>query len=500
MIPEKVFQKILVLGDGWRVQQVDYVEKENKVLIRIEETPALWAGESCPHCNAKSVGGYDHAPQRTWRHLNVCQLQSEIVCALPRGRCKACQKVYTVQAPWEGRSRGLTQEFEAFALTLMREMPVKKAGEILGETDQKLWRALFAHVDAAWTDLSWEKVVWIGADEMNRKKGHNYLTVFVDLEAKRVLLAVEGKDAGTWERFAEQLGKHNGHPKAITQGAIDMSPAYIKGVKENFGNAVIVYDKFHVVSQVSQAVEEVRRKEARQDTVAREQLEKTCWLWRKNPESWTEREEQRWDQLKDKPLVTGLAYAMRLELQKAYASASARVARSRLVKWCQWVRMEAEALTNGLLEPMRKAAAMVERHLEGILGHWKEGLTTSKKQNFSVRFTPRISRYRAGAERVAKSDGTTVVAGAMLAHANLPGPTFLECMVETSSLPDADAVFLDALMKKLSFGWALSTEPVLVTQQIIGRLRNRPPSRAQYLQKRLLRPLTYPGTPAQQRK
>ena len=59
----------------------------------------------------------------------------------------------------------------------MREMPVKKAGEILGETDQKLWRALFAHVDAAWKDLSWEDVIWVGADEMNRKKGHNYKTI-----------------------------------------------------------------------------------------------------------------------------------------------------------------------------------------------------------------------------------------------------------------------------------------------------------------------------------
>src|SRR5208282_5366738 len=49
----------------------------------------------------------------------------------------------------------------------------------------------------AWGELSWENVVWVGADEMNRRKGHNYLTVFVDLAAKRVLLAVEGKDAGT---------------------------------------------------------------------------------------------------------------------------------------------------------------------------------------------------------------------------------------------------------------------------------------------------------------
>jgi hypothetical protein len=152
----------------------------------------------------------------------------------------------------------------------MREIPVKKAGEILGETDHKLWRALFGHVDAAWAALNWENVVWVGADEMNRKKGHNYLTVFADLEARRVLLAVEGKDASVWERFAQELRAHNGHPKAITQVAIDMSPAYTHGVKDNLGNAAIVFDKFHVVTRVTEAVEEVRRKETRQDASARE--------------------------------------------------------------------------------------------------------------------------------------------------------------------------------------------------------------------------------------
>ena len=387
MIPEKVFHQILALGDAWRVSRVDYLEKDQKVVIRVEETPALWPSQECLHCGHKSVSGYDHAPERSWRHLNVCQLESEIACALPRGRCSDCQRVFTIKAPWEGRSRGLTQEFEGFALTLMREMPVSKAGEILGETDHKLWRMLFAHVDAAWADLSWEDVVWVGADEMNRRKGHNYLTVFVDLVAKRVLLAVEGKDSGTWERFAEQLVKHNGHPKAITQVAIDMSPAYIKGVKENLGNATISFDKFHVVSQVVQAVDEVRRNEARQDVQAREDLEKTCWLWRKNPEGWNEREARRWEQLQDKPLVTGLAYAMRLELQKVYTTGTASKARRQFKAWCEWVQTEAEALASGLLEPMSKAAAMVERHLEGILGHWKAGLTTAFLEGLNSLFS-----------------------------------------------------------------------------------------------------------------
>jgi len=404
MIPEKVFERILVLGEGWRVASVDYLEQEQKVVIRVEDTAALWKSEKCPHCARQTVRGYDHAPERRWRHLNVCQLQSEIASALPRGECVECEKVFTVRAPWEGRSRGLTQEFEAFALTLMREMPVSKAGEILGETDQKLWRALFAHVEAAWSELSWDNVAWVGADEMNRKKGHNYLTVFVDLEAKRVLLAVEGKDAAVWERFAEELGRHNGHPKAIRQVAIDMSPAYRKGVAEYFGNAQIVYDKFHVTSQVTEAVEEVRRKETRTDPVAREHLEKTSWLWRKNPESWTEQESQRWEQLSGKPLVTGLAYAMRLQLQKAYATWDVAEARRRFQEWCAWVRAEASAMTAGLLEPMRKAAAMVERHLEGILGHWKEGLTTAFLEGLNSLFsaTKRKARgYRSSEYQIA---------------------------------------------------------------------------------------------------
>jgi transposase len=314
-------------------------------------------------------------------------LASEIVCALPRGQCRECQKVFTVRAPWEGRSRGFTQEFEAFALTLMREMPVQKAGEILGADDQRLWRMLFAHVEAAWAALSWEQVVWVGADEMNRRKGHDYLTVFVDLEAKRVLLAVEGKDAGVWERFAQQLLAHNGHPKAVTQVAIDMSPAYRKGVREHLGNAAIVYDKYHVVSAVVNAVDAVRRAETRQDAGARAELEQTHWRWRKHPEQWTEREAERWEQLRNKPLVTGLAYAMRLELQRAYASNTVAVARQKFQAWCAWVRAEADALKHGLLEPMRQAAAMVTRHLEGILGHWRDGLTTAYLEGLNRLFS-----------------------------------------------------------------------------------------------------------------
>ena len=58
MIPEKMFQQVLALGEAWHVVRMDYLEKEQKVLIRVADTPVLWAQESCPHCQGKSVGGY----------------------------------------------------------------------------------------------------------------------------------------------------------------------------------------------------------------------------------------------------------------------------------------------------------------------------------------------------------------------------------------------------------------------------------------------------------
>lgn len=378
MIAEQVFHQLLNLGECWEVRGVDYEEAANRFVLVIAETEKLWPTQVCPHsqCRHPRVTCYDHADTRSWRHLDVFGKKSEILCAVPRGKCARCGQVYRVPVPWEGEGKHFTREFEAFALTLMREMPVSKAGAIVGETDPRLWRMLFAHVAKAYAALDMSEVCWIGVDELNCRKGHDYLTVFADLVQRRVLFATEGKDAGTFQAFVEALAAHNGHPKAITQAAIDMSPAYQKGVRQELPNAAVVFDKFHVVAQVNGAVDAVRRLETKvgePDTQA--QLKKSQWLWRKNPEHLSEKEQARLEEMDLKHLATGQAYQMRLVLQEAYASRRVETARYRFESWVNWVRVKCERLGE-VLEPMRKVAAMVERHLEGILAHWQAGLTT----------------------------------------------------------------------------------------------------------------------------
>ncbi len=123
-----------------------------------------------------------------------------------------------------------------------------------------------------------------------------------------------------WLRFGglKTHPRHNGHPKAITQAAIDMSAAYAKGVRENFGNAQIVYDKFHVVQSVVEACDQIRKAESALNAESRERLERTRWLWRKNPENWTAKEAQSWEAMAKERGTTGLAYEMRLVMQDIY--------------------------------------------------------------------------------------------------------------------------------------------------------------------------------------
>jgi transposase len=137
---------------------------------------------------------------------------------------------------------------------------------------------LFAHVKAAHARLSFNKVVWVGADEMNQRKRRNHLTVFADLVAKRVIFATPGKGASVWAAFAAELLRHNGHPKAIQHVAIEISAAYAKGVSDNLGNAQVVYDKFHVIQNVVEACDQVRKAESRADAGKRDRLERTRWM------------------------------------------------------------------------------------------------------------------------------------------------------------------------------------------------------------------------------
>lgn len=392
--PEKLFHELLGLGMKWEVKASRFERESGTVFLEIGETVELWPWVKCPNDGGPAFC-YDHTEELTWRHLNVFQHRCEITCRLPRGKCRQCGHVFRVRPPWEGLSTHFTKEFEAFALVLMREMPVSRVAELVGETDTRLWRMLFRQVDAAYALADFSQVSCVGVDEMNVRKGHHYITVFADLVRKRVLFATEGKDLSTWAKFIEELEKHNGHRHAITQASMDMSQAYQSGVAANCRNAQVVFDKFHVIKQVNEAVDKVRRAEVQfGNQEVRDHLRKSQWLWRKNPENLTEKETARLAQIKDQKLATAKAYQLRLVLQDIYRLPTATLARRRFQVWCRWVRWVARFYEDNLLRVMVRAAEMIARHLAGILAHWKHGVTNAFMEGLNSVFSATKRRAR----------------------------------------------------------------------------------------------------------
>lgn len=196
--------------------------------------------------------------------------------------------------------------------------------------------------------------------EPNIRKGHQYLTVFADLLGRCVLFGTEGKDQSAWQRFVEELGVHNGHPHAIMEVSMDMSAAYQKGVAEYCRNARVVFDKYHVIANVCQAVDHVRKSESNWGSdEAKIDLQKTMWLWRKNPPRLSAAQRERLEALRTKRLWTARAYQMRLALQDIYNEPHEGKARETFINWCHWVRDVAQFAPRLIFAPMRPAWSCV---------------------------------------------------------------------------------------------------------------------------------------------
>lgn len=381
---------------NWEVVESRFERESGIVFLEIRETAHLWETLRCPK-DGGFVFCYDHAEMVTWRHLNVFQHKCQITCRVPRGKCRQCQHVFRVRPPWEGLSIHFTKEFEAFALLLMREMPVSKAAELMEESDTRLWRMLFRHVDAAYAEADFSNVCCVGVDELCVRKGREYITVFADLIAKRVLFATEGIEAATWATFVEALEAHHGHRHAITQVSMDMSRAYQAGVNQNCRNAQVVFDKYHVISNANEAVDKVRKAEIQLgNTEVWEALNKTQWIWRKNPENLTDKQRLKLSKIENKNLATAKAYQMRMVLQDIYRLGDVQKARQRFRVWCRWIRWVAY-LHRGkpsLFASMLKLKEMIERHIKGILAHWKWGLTNAFMEGLNSVFSATKRRAR----------------------------------------------------------------------------------------------------------
>ena len=255
----QLFQLALGLNSPWLVKEARFDAAQKRLDIEIDfKTGGRFA---CPECATADCPVHDTI-KKEWRHLDFFQHQAVLHARTPRITCGKCG-VRLVHVPWARPGSGFTLLFEALAMMLMTGMPVLAAGRLMDEHDTRMWRVLHHWVEEARARADYSAVSRVAIDETAAKRGHDDISLFVDIDERRVLFVADGKDAGTVAAFADDLEAHNGDASHVKEVCIDMSKAFIKGVTENLTEAEITFDKFHVMKLIGEAVDQVRRAEAK---------------------------------------------------------------------------------------------------------------------------------------------------------------------------------------------------------------------------------------------
>lgn len=367
MQPEALFGMALGITPPWEVTEVVFSQEAKRLEITIGfQRGATFA---CPVCGA-SAPVHDTA-EKEWRHLNFFQYEAYLHAKVPRVKCpnQGCG-VKQVTVPWARAGSGFTLLFEALVMTMARDLPVKVMGRLFAVTDTRLWRVIRSYVEMARATEDYSDVKRIGMDETFAKRGpknERFVTFFFDLNKRRLLFGTRGKDNETVKAFVTDFKAHGGDPEQITDAAIDMSKAFIKGVKEQLPNAMVTFDPFHVIKLMNDKLAKIRAEEARLFPAI---LKSSRYLFLKNPENLSSEEEQRLNAIiGSQNLKSTEAYLHKLNLQNVYFAES-RTEAERLLT--QWFRRAAKST----LQLIRNMAETVKEHWDGILSHFESTLTS----------------------------------------------------------------------------------------------------------------------------
>lgn len=250
-------------------------------------------------------------------------------------------------------------------MALVREMPVKAAAVILGEHDTRIWRVIDHYVQSVRAQADYSEVRRVGMDETSARRGQDYISLFFDMDERRLLFGTEGRDHETVKAFTEDLKVHHGAPEKVTDACLDMSKAFIKGVTEALPNAAITFDPFHLIKHMNDALSQVRADEAK---FYPEMMKGSRYAFLKNPENLTCKQEETLTRLCGYRLKTARAYLIKLALQDVYFATSREEAELSLKKWYAWA-------IRSQITQVRKVAKTVKNHWNGILSWFNSRLS-----------------------------------------------------------------------------------------------------------------------------
>ena len=357
---------------GWKIASGGITLRGGAVHLHLERESG--AGRVCGKCGQGVLFLYDHLEERQVRDFPVWGLRCYLHLRAARVDCPTCG-VQREKLEWiEGYQR-MTLRYEMYVARLCGLLPGLDVAEWEGLDKETVYR-----LDRKWLARR-EKlrearpVRHLGMDEIALRRGHKYATVFYDLERKEVIGLVQGRSQRKASRFFRRWGKAN--CKAVEAVCMDLWAAYRNSVRLHCRKALIVFDKFHVYTYLSQAIEETRRQEQNQaDKAGQKLLKGSRWLWLRRADKLKRKEKTTLDEIMAANANLQKAYLLKEDFEQFYQCEHRAEAAAFLAEWTRRCNESA-------LKPFKQLAKRLNRWAGGILAYFTTRLTNAVSEGLN---------------------------------------------------------------------------------------------------------------------
>jgi transposase len=363
----KLFETILGLQAPWAISRVTLDPGGERVDLWVEHAAdTRWA---CPECQ-QLLPCRDHAEERVWRHLDTCQYQTLLHARVPRVECPT-HGVRQVRVPWaEARSR-FTQLMERLIIDLITQCStVSGACRIARITWDEAWGVMSRAVARGLRRKQAVPRRYVGVDEKAFRKGHRYHTIVCDLEQATVDFVAEDRTAASLQAYYLQLT--DTQRAGLQAVAMDMWPAYIRATRDGLpdGDTKIVFDRFHVMREMTRAVDTVRKQEHRAllRSDGHSPLTGTKYLWLFSHDHVPDQHRASFTALRGLELKVARAWAIKEMLRGLWTYRQTAAAQRYFARWYAW------AIRSRLL-PVTRVARTIKRHADGVLRYVRHRIT-----------------------------------------------------------------------------------------------------------------------------
>ena len=379
------FAKLLSLKRPWKVDRVSISPEENQIDVWLEHRRG--AEFACPECRLP-LPIYDHVVMRRWRHLDHGECLTWLHARIPRVYCLE-HGVRHVTIPWALPGSRFTLPFERHAIDVLLETDVLGGARLLNLSWDEAWHLMERAVERGQKAKKQRVIPRIGVDEKAVARRHQYVTMVCDLDRGTVEYLAENREKTSLDAYYASLSREQ--LVGIEAVAMDMWDPYIASTHAHLpdGERKIVFDRFHIMKQMNEAVDAVRKEENRvlmEDDI--DILKGSKYLWLSAEENVPEKMAEWFAFIRNLNLKTARAWAIKEALRELWSYRRKGWAELYWKQWYFWA-------THSRLEPVKKVARMIHNHLENVLTYFDHRITNAVSEGLNskiqtVKKTPTV--------------------------------------------------------------------------------------------------------------